>query len=144
MQKSTSWLLVCSLRGSLVSTFEVTLSRNWESCKDNLHLWCLIIFSGILGNSRGLGGIRGHALGDLGLFLIHPRLLSHLWRVARGGKGLLRSALFWIGHLWRSVCLRVARERRVDGFRVIEIFYLPKCRGTLTLVWLRVSSHTWV
>nr|POE53108.1 hypothetical protein CFP56_13652 [Quercus suber] len=92
-------LLGCNLQGSLVSTFGVTLGRNWKSCKYNLHPRCLIIFSGILGNSRGLGGIRGHSLGYPDLFFVYPRLLSHLRKAAREGKGLLEAALLWIGHL---------------------------------------------
>ena len=78
-------LLDCSLQGPLVCSCRVAFSRNWKTCKNNLHPRGLILFNGVLGNGRGLGGISGHSLCHLSLFSIRPKLLGHLWRATRGG-----------------------------------------------------------
>ena len=133
IQKSTSFyynfslgqslgLLDCSLRGSLVCSFRVTLRRKWKSCRNNLHPMCLFVFSRILGSSQGLYGIRGHSLSHLSLFFVHPGLLGHFRRAAKGGKDLLKAAFLWISHLGRGVCLGATGGGGMNGLGVVDTF----------------------
>ena len=124
-------LLDCSLRGSLVCSFRVTLRRKWKSCKNNLHPMCLFVFSRILGSSQGLYGIRGHSLSHLSLFFVHPGLLGHFRRAAKGGKDLLKAAFLWISHLGRGVCLGATGGGGMNGLGVVDTFWLPKYRRSL-------------
>ena len=64
-------------------------------------------------------------------FFVHPGLLGHFWRVARGGKDLLGATLLWISHLGRGVCLGTTGGRDVNGLGVIDTFCLPKYRRSL-------------
>ena len=125
--KSTSFLLQfflgqslglgnCSLRESLVCAFGVTFGRYWKTGKDNLHPRCLLVFGRILGNSRGLSGIRGHFLSHLSILSIHPRLLGHFWKAARGERDLVGATFLGICNLGRGVCLGAIGGRDTNGW----------------------------
>ena len=120
-----------SLRGSLACAFRVTFGRNWKSCKSELHPRHLFVFSRILGNSRGLSGIRGHHLCFLGHFLIHPKLLYYFWRTARRGEDLAGVAFLRICHLKRGIWIGDAWGRGTNGWGVVDTFCLLQHRRSL-------------
>ena len=122
-------LLSYSLRGSLIYSLRVTLSRNWEACQNNFHSGILLFFGGVLGSSWGHGGIKANLL--LNSFFICLRLLGHFWRIAKRGWDLAKVVLFKICHFGKGICLGAPWGGSTDGWKVVDVFCLPKHRRSL-------------